>query len=181
MQKKINGYRSYYNLELRKIDYLNNANFGSNKKYVSNLWYFDIFNSMCGNKESVDPINKIIPSASRKALVTEKRRLMAKRQREALKKEPIKLACYREKAKERARKYRERLMSDNEERVLEKHRINHRRQKNETQIEKNCEPYACKQTLGKALAKVERAMPNDLDKKLKVINILYEKYGNSTN
>lgn len=65
MQKKINGYRSYYNLELRKIDYLNNGNIGSDKKYVSNLWYFDLFSSMCGNKESLDPINKVIPSASR--------------------------------------------------------------------------------------------------------------------
>ncbi|XP_030561662.1 uncharacterized protein LOC115763307 isoform X2 [Drosophila novamexicana] len=184
MQKKINGYRSYYNLELRKIDYLNNGNIGSDKKYVSNLWYFDLFSSMCGNKESLDPINKVIPSASRESF-TERRRLMAKRQREALKKDPIKLACYREKAKERARKYRERLMSDNKECVLEKHRIKQRRyrdrKKNETQIEENLEPYACKQTLGKALAKAERALPNDLDKKIKVINILYEKYGNSTN
>ncbi|XP_064553731.1 uncharacterized protein LOC135439050 [Drosophila montana] len=184
MQKKINGYRSHYNKELRKIDYLNNGHIGSGKKYVSNLWYFDLFSSMCGNKESLDPINKVIPSTNRKASFAEIRRLRAKRRRDALKRDPIKLAVYREKAKERARIYRARLLSNDKEQILEKNRIRQRiyrdRKKNETQIEESCEPYACKNTLGKAVAKVERALPKDLDNRIEVINALYEKYGNST-
>ncbi|XP_064553710.1 uncharacterized protein LOC135439038 [Drosophila montana] len=184
MQKKIRSIRSRYYRVQRKIENLNNKQLGSGKKYESNKWFFDVMSSMCGNKESLDPINKVIPSTSGKASFAVKGRLRSKRLWDALKRDPIKYALYREKAQERARKYRERILSNNKEQILETNRIKQKRyrdrKKNETQIEESWEPYACKQALGKAVAKVERALPKDLDNRIEVINALYEKYGNST-
>ncbi|XP_064553479.1 uncharacterized protein LOC135438868 [Drosophila montana] len=177
MQKKIRSIRSRYYRVQRKIEYLNNKQLGSGKKYESNKWFFDVMSSVCAYKEPLQPVDKTAPFAER--------RIMPKRGREALKNDPIPLEYYREKTRERARKNREKVLeySNNKEHTLEsmeKDRLNQESDRERNKIETiiECEPNASKQVLENALTKVEGALPRDLDKRIKVINVLYEKYVN---
>lgn len=51
-----------------------------------------------------------------------------------------------------------------------------RKKKKYAKSEAVLEPYNSKQTLGKAVHKADRALPNDIRKKRKVIDVLYKKY-----
>lgn len=96
--------------------------------------------------------------------------------------EPQKLKIVREKAAERMRKRRLALTKNKKalEQMQEKERARlkgyRQKKKNEAQQEEEHEAYSCKQTLGKAMKKAERALPSDLKKKMEVIKGLFKKY-----
>lgn len=105
-------------------------------------------------------------------------RQKAQQYRERLKEDPLRLQAYRLKAKQRSRKHRKKLRElskENEKLMKEKREKDRLRQKkhreikeNEASKENNFGAYSCKQTLGKALKKVEKALPEDLQKKYKL-------------
>lgn len=121
--------------------------------------------------------------------VSEKIKNRDKKFREKLKEDPVKLQAYRLKAKERAQTYRQRQLKlcktskklTKERREKDRVRQKQHRMKNKnSKFEETNEAYTCKQTLGKAVKKVEKAMPMNLKKKIAVLNVLNAKYLNST-
>lgn len=114
----------------------------------------------------------------------------AKRYRQKLKSDPIRLEISRERARERATRYRKKLLESkgnesNEMRVMKVKEQNRKRQQQYRLKKKNEEkdsltvkqPYSCKQTLGKALTKVNKALPVDPEKRAYVVDLIYKKYG----
>lgn len=109
-----------------------------------------------------------------------------KKWREELKKNEEKIKKYRKKEAERQRVYR-RKMADaakKDEKLLQEKRTKDRirQQRRRGEINKSVRnfipesSYKCKQTLGKAIGKVEKALPIDLSKKVELIEKLYKKY-----
>lgn len=117
----------------------------------------------------------------------EKNKSNCKRWRENIKKDETKLQNYKFKNKERMRNARQtaRTLAEGNEKLIEENRkYNRIRQRERRQKlfdmslgrQKEKAPYECKQTLAKAVKKVEMAMPKDFDKKLKVLEVLAKKY-----
>ncbi|KAH8336624.1 hypothetical protein KR074_004135, partial [Drosophila pseudoananassae] len=115
-----------------------------------------------------------------------------KRWRDKLKEDPIKCENFKLKNKERMRNTRLKCKAEvtngsndvvEKRRLLERTRKRQYRQKltekrdaEKLDAKKKSDPYKCKQTLGKAVKKVENALPRDLDKKVKVLEILLNKF-----
>lgn len=119
--------------------------------------------------------------------LAEKNKEYAKKYRATLKKDATKLNEFREKEKERQRLYRKKLKEIktnlNQDLLKDKRQRDNERQRKSREKKKTkmvVEPYSCRQTLGKAVRKVEKSLPLDLGKKVKVINVLYEKYVKAT-
>ncbi|KAH8409642.1 hypothetical protein KR215_005013, partial [Drosophila sulfurigaster] len=115
--------------------------------------------------------------------------------RDKLKEDPIKWENYKLKNKERMQNTRpncktasnrineivdnrrqlERIRkSQYRQRLAEKRDAEKREAENDAAKKKN--PYKCKQTLGKAVRKIENALPRDLEKKVRVLEILLNKF-----
>lgn len=111
------------------------------------------------------------------------------RWRERLKQDENKLKEHKDKQAERMREYRKRKACEakNNSKILKEKRNKDRvRQQKCRAIKKNSSTqyksgYLCKQTLSKAIKKVERALPRDAIKKGEVLQALCEKYPTVSN
>lgn len=113
----------------------------------------------------------------------------AQRYRQKLKSDSLRLEISRERARERAARYRKKLLQSKDNKLEKVSEQNRKRQqqfrlkkKNDAKNKINTpaiQPYRCKQTLGKALSKAKRALPVDPEKRAHIVDILYSKYGPS--
>lgn len=121
----------------------------------------------------------------------------AKRYRQKLKSDSLRLEISRERARERAARYRKKLVQSKENKMdkvkerMDKVKEQNRKRQQQFRLKKNNEaknkvsppvnqPYKCKQTLGKAVCKAKRALPVDPEKRAHIVDILYGKYGTSS-
>ncbi|XP_053957300.1 uncharacterized protein LOC128862597 [Anastrepha ludens] len=106
--------------------------------------------------------------------------------REKMKEDVEKWQEYKKKEAKRNQEYRKRLSqkmkSDSNllEKKKEKDRVRQqvlRQKKSVNNIGSlNCDIYSCKQTMGKAIKKVERALPRNLNRKIAILKSLCNKY-----
>lgn len=108
-----------------------------------------------------------------------------KRWRENLREDQMKLQNHKFKNKERMRNARQKWKDEGSDELIEERRRYERIRKRQSReklkemrhAQQNLsEPYKCKQTLAKAAKKVEDALPKDLQKKIKVLEVLNRKY-----
>jgi len=117
----------------------------------------------------------------------EKNRNACKRWRNKLKEDQVKFKTFKLKNNERNRNARQekKKMAERDVQIIEERKKYERTRKRELRkkvkelkrAEKNeILPYSCKQTFGKALRKLENALPADLERKHMLIKALHKKY-----